>query len=199
MVDEVAGERADVLGEFVDASVVEGGFAGNDAGRGGGEGFEGFGENHVADEAVVGAEKKEPVAAGAGDGLVHGVVDAGVGFGKEGGEAITVLLKPGEGAVGRGAVDDDDVGRDMALSPDAVERGGEARAGILADEDDAQRGRGGHAENAGRIAGAVRGVEAKGGAGGGASGGVAARAKSAESWRLTDGVRRGRCCGRWRR
>lgn len=144
VMDEIAREGIDVGAELVDAAVVEGGLAGGDAGLGFFHPVDGFAQDHVADEAVVGAEEENPFAGGAGDTLVHGVVNAGVGLGDEDGEAGALRLEPLARAVGGGTVDDDDLGGDMELLPDAGERGGETGAGVFADENDAEGRRGGH-------------------------------------------------------
>ena len=72
---------------------------------------------------------------------------AGVGLGDERGEAGALGGEPLARAVGGGAVDDDDLGVDLVLFPDAREGGVEAGAGVFADQNDAEDrcgGGGGH-------------------------------------------------------
>lgn len=144
MVDEVAGDRIHPRIKFVDASVVEGSLAGSDAGFRAVQFVGGQAKDHATDEAVVRAEKINPVAAGVGDAFVHGFVDAAVGLGDERAEAVALRFEPLTGAIGRGAVDHDNVGLDVALLPNAGERQREVRARIFADDNDAELGRGGH-------------------------------------------------------
>jgi hypothetical protein len=146
VVGEVARDGIYVGAELVDAAVVEGGFAGGDSGFGFAHPVNGFAEDHVAHEAVVGAEEVNPFAGGAGDAFVHGIVNAGVGFGDEDGEAGAAGFEPLARAIGGAAVDNDELGLDVELFPDAAEGGVEAGAGVFADEDDAEgrRGGGGH-------------------------------------------------------
>lgn len=141
VVDEVAGEPmgAGIVG--VAAAIGVGGFAGGDSGSGAGEQDGGEGEDFGGGEAIVGAKEEEPLATRDGDGAVHGIVYAGVGGAGKMGEARAVSFKPGDGAVGGGAVDDDDLGAEVVLIPDAGESGGEARAGVFADDDDADERR----------------------------------------------------------
>lgn len=143
VVDEVAGARINVGIERVEAAIGVGGLAGGDIGGAAGEQNGGEGEDFGSGEVVVGPEEEEPLAAGDGDGAVHGVVNAGVGGAGKVGELRAVPFEPGEGAIGGGAVDNDDLRCEVALLPDAGEGGGEARAGIFADDDDADERRGG--------------------------------------------------------
>jgi hypothetical protein len=146
VVGEVARDGIHVRAELVDAAIVEGGFAGGDPGFGLPHPVNGFAEDHVADEAVVGTEEVDPFAGGAGDAFVHGVVNARVGFRDEHGEAGAAGFEPLARAIGGAAVDDDDLGGEVELLPDAAEGGVEAGAGVFADENDAEwrRGGGGH-------------------------------------------------------
>lgn len=171
VVDEVAREGIHVRAEFVDATVVVGDFTGGDTGFGFLHPVDGFAEDHVADEAVVGTEEEEPIASGAGDALVHGVVDAGVRFGDEDGETGALGLEPLARAIGGAAVDDEDFEVDVKLVPHAGERGPEAGAGIFANEDDAEsrRGDGGH-ESEGRGEEGEGGGKGSGGSGKGGRG-----------------------------
>ena len=145
VVDEVAGAGIGSGIESVNATVGVGGFSGGDIGGGAGEQDGGEGEDVGVGEVVVGAKEEQPFATGGGDGAVHGVVNAGVGGAGNVGELRAMALKPSNGAIGGSAVDDDDLGGEIALVPDTGEGGGEAGAGVFADNEDADERRwGGH-------------------------------------------------------
>lgn len=140
MVDEVAPDGGRGTGAGVTASIFETGFADHDFGVCLIECAHGVGENRRAGEAIIGPEEKKPVATGGGDAFVHRVIDAGVGLGNEGGEAVALGLEPLAGAVGGSAVDDDEFGVGVALGPHAFQRGAKAGSGVFADDNHTDAG-----------------------------------------------------------
>ena len=85
---------------------------------------------------VVAAEKGDPGAAGAGEALVPGVVDAAIGLGVEVEVGCGLGSEDVEGGVGGGTVDDEvlEVGIDLLL--DAVEAGLQGFCGVPGRRDD---------------------------------------------------------------
>lgn len=89
-------------------------------------------------KSVTGIEEDEIFSGGAGDALVHGVVEAAVGFGEYFYSVDAIAACDEECGIGRGTVDDDVLKAAIRLSAHAEEGGRENLLGVVSDCDNAK-------------------------------------------------------------